>query len=185
MAREKETLENAFTLIIEELLKSKMSTAMVAQVSAYDGKNRITAQPVVTRRYKGQDPIPLPPIEDVPVVFPGAGDYWLTFPIEEGSWVLLVCSQRSIDAWKNSDGSVGDASTPRKFSMSDAIAIPGILPFSEGFDVGDGMKLRNKAGNVNIQIDSDVVTITNGNGTIKLGSSGNVSINGHLTVEPE
>lgn len=184
MSKEKETLENAFSLIIEEVLKSKMNTALVALVTASDGKNRVTAQPVVTRRYKGQDPKPLPPIEDVPVMFPGAGGYWLTFPVEVGSWVLLVCSQRSLETWKNSDGAVGDAITPRKFSLSDAVAIPGIFPFPDSFDVGNGLQLRNKSGDVKIQIDGDNIVISNGSGTISMNDTGKVDVNGHLTVEP-
>lgn len=185
MAREKETIENAFGVIIGEVLKGKLNTAMIAQVEAYDDKNKITAQPVVNRKYKGQDSKPLPPIEDVPVVFPGAGNHWLSFPIEVGSWVLLVCSQRSIEAWLQSDGSVGDASTSRKFSMSDAIAIPGILPFSNAFDVADGIQLRSKDGKVKIRLNGTVITIENENGTIELADSGEVSVNGHLTVAPK
>ena len=184
MAKEKETLENAFALIIEELLKGKLNTALVAQVTAYDGKNKITAQPVVTRRFKGQNPNPLPPIEDIPVIFPGAGGYWLSFPIEVDSFVLLVCSQRSIEAWKNSDGSVGDASTPRKFSISDGVAIPGILPFSSAFEPGDGLQLRKKDGTVKIQLLDETITVSNENGAITLDDTGKVDVNGHLTVEP-
>ena len=185
MAKEKETLENAFTLIIEELFKSKVNTILPAIVTAFDGKNRITAQPVITRKYKGHDPKPLPPIKDVPVLYPGAGEYWLTFPVEVDSWVMLLCSQRSIEAWKDSDGSVGDASNARKFSMSDAVAIPGLLPFSSAFDVGSGIQLRNKSGSVKITIEDDTIEIENESGAISLSDNGKVDINGHLTVEPK
>lgn len=185
MPREKETLENAFGLIVEEILKAKVNVAVPALVTAFDGRNRITAQPVVNRRFRGKDPKPLPPIEDVPVLFPGAGLYWMTFPVDVGSFVMLIASQRSIDAWKNSlDGAVGDASTPRKFSMSDAVAIPGILPFVQGFDVGSGLQLRDKTGNVRIQIDGTEITVTNTLGTFTIDATGKVDVNGHLTVEP-
>lgn len=182
--KRKETLENAFSVIIDDFLKGKLCTAMPGIVTAYDGKNKVTVQPAVNRKYVGQDATPLPPIEDVPVMLPGAGDWWLTFEIEVGSFVLLVCSQRSIDAWKNSsDGATGDASTPRKFSMSDAVAIPGLLHFAGGFTVNPGLELRNKAGDIKISLtDSDIV-IDNGSGTITIDSAGKVDINGHLTVD--
>ena len=180
--RDEQTLENAFSLIIGEFLKGNLNTALVGMVSAFDGKNRVTVQPVVNRKYTGQDGKPLPPISDVPISFPGAGDYWLTFPIEKGTWVLLLCSQRSIDAWKNGDGQPNDPTTPRRFSMSDAIAIPGVVPFGSSFDVGGGLELRNKAGDVRIAIDGKVLTMTNGTGTIEIGDDGTANINGHLTV---
>jgi hypothetical protein len=184
MGKEKETLENAFTSIISEFLKGKLNVAMPAIVTAYNDKNKVSVQPVVHRKYKGKDPKPLPTIEDVPVMFPGSGGYWLTFPITVGSWVMLVCSQRSIDAWKNSDGEVGDATTPRLFSMSDAVALPGLLPFSSAMDVTDGLQLRTKSGDVKIKINDTVITITNGLGTIAMDDTGKVDVNGHLTVEP-
>jgi len=183
--KEKETLENAFNLIVGEFLKGKLNVAMPAIVTAYDDKNRVTVQPVINRKYKGKDSKPLPTIEDVPVMFPGSGGYWLTFPIEVGSWVMLVCSQRSIDSWKNSlDGEPGDATTARRFSFSDAVAIPGLLPFSMALDVGAGLQLRNKSGSVKVKIMDDTITITNGSGTITMDDTGKVDINGHLTVEP-
>lgn len=198
--RRKETLENAFSLIVSEILKAKLNVSMPALVTAYDGKNRVTVQPVVNRKYVGQDSKPLPPIEDVPIKFFGSGGYWLTVDIEVGTGVLLVCSQRSIDAWKNSsDGAVGDASTPRRFSMSDAIALPGLETFEQAVTVSPGIELRNRAGDVKVSVngtaitldngtstiilDGADVTIDNGSGTITIDSAGQVDINGHLTVD--
>ena len=185
MGKEKETLENAFTLIINEFLKGNLNVAMPALVTAYNDKNKVSVQPVVHRKYKGKDSKPLPTIEDVPVMYMGSGGYWLTFPIVVGSFVLLVCSQRSIDAWKNSeDGEPGDATTPRLFSMSDAVAIPGLLNFASAMDVTDGIQLRSKSGDVKIKLNDTVITITNGLGTIAMDDTGKVDVNGHLTVEP-
>ena len=183
--REHETLENAFSVIVLEVLKSKLNVAMPAIVTEYDGTNRVTVQPVVKRKFKGQESSRLPAIADVPVVFPGSGGYWLTFPVEVGSWVLLVCSQRSIDAWKNSfDGEPGDATTARLFAFSDAVAVPGLLPFSKSFETGSGLQLRDKSGDTKIKILDGVITITNGSGTVTMDETGKVDINGHLTVEP-
>ena len=137
--REKETLENAFSVIVADILKAKLNVAMPGIVTAFDGSNKISVQPVVHRKYFNQDSQPLPLMEGIPVMFFGSGDYWLTCDIEVGSWVLLVCSQRSIDAWKNStDGEPGDAATPRRFSFSDAVAILGLLPFSQAFTIEIG-----------------------------------------------
>lgn len=182
--RDKQTLENAFALIIREFLKGNLDVAIPALVTAFDGKNRVTVQPVVHRKFRGQDGKPMPPIEDVPVMFPGAGDYWFTFPVDPGTWVMLICSQVSIDAWKNGSGDPGDPTTPRRFSMSDAVAIPGLVPFGSAVEVGPGLELRNGAGDVRITIDGKAITMTNGSGTFEMDTTGKVNVNGHLTVEP-
>lgn len=183
--RNKEQPETAIPMILMELLKGKLNTVMVGAVTEFDGKNRVSVQPVIKRKFTGQDPKPLPPIGDVPLVFPGAGSYFITFDIPVGSWVILLCSQRSIDAWKNSsDGGVVEASTNRIFSMSDAIAIPGIIPWGASFEVGPGIQLRNVEGTVYIKVDGEEIKLENSGGHITLKDGGQVSINGHLTVDP-
>lgn len=180
------TVEDAFESIIMEALVGNVNTSIPAVVTAFDGHNRVTVQPVVKRKYVGQEPTPLPPIEDVPILFPGAGDYWFTFDVPVGSWVLLVISQRSIEAWKNSPtGDVGEATTPRKWSFSDAVAIPGLMPFPKFLPVtvAGGIQLRNLLGDVTIGIDGKKITMTNGIGTIEMDDAGKVSINSNFTVE--
>ena len=184
---DEERPENAIPGMVGEYLKAKMNTAAIAIVTEFDGKNRVTVQPVIKQKFRGHDSTPALPISDVLLKWPGAGDYWVTFKDDNnliGSWVLLVCSQRSIDSWKNStDGDVIDATTPRRFSMSDAIAIPGILPFSKGFEVNTGLELRNKNGDVKISLKDDVITATNGDGTLTIKSGGQIDLNGNLTVD--
>jgi hypothetical protein len=67
----------------------------------------------------------LPVITDVPVVFPGAGDYSVTFPIAKGDTVLLIFAEGSLDQWLTKGGEV-DPQDDRRFSLTDAIAIPSL-----------------------------------------------------------
>jgi hypothetical protein len=180
------TMEDALDSIIMEALVGTINTAIPAIVTAFDGHNRVTVQPIVKRKYVGQSPTPLPPIEDVPIMFPGAGEYFFTFEIPVGSWVLLIISQRSIESWKNSpDGEVGEAKTPRKWSFSDAVAVPGLVPFPKfaPVTVAPGIQLRNLLGDVTIGIDGSKITMKNSAGTFEMDDLGKVSINGNFTVD--
>jgi hypothetical protein len=68
----------------------------------------------------------VPPHKDVPVVFPGAGEASLTFPIRRGALVLLVYCSGSLDRWKHSDGKALDPGDDRRHDASDVFAIAGV-----------------------------------------------------------
>ena len=94
---------------------------------------RIDVQPVVNRKYKNDRVEQHPPILAVPLVFPSSSTSSVTFPVNVGDTVLCVFSQRGLDTFKNSNADSRFV-TPvdfRKFDKRDAIAIPGLFPFSE------------------------------------------------------
>jgi hypothetical protein len=71
-----------------------------------------------------------PVITGVPVVFPGAGGFRVTFPVQAGDLVLLVFSDRSLDKLLASSGAEAvDPIDPRQHDLSDAVAIPGLHTF--------------------------------------------------------
>lgn len=109
---------------------AEVHTAIPARVEAYNASNQtITAQPLIKRAAfdeSGRVAERLPTATDVPVCFPGAGAYRLTFPIERGDIVFLLCSEASLERWKAS-GSEVDPAKDRRFSLSDAVAIPGLF----------------------------------------------------------
>jgi hypothetical protein len=68
----------------------------------------------------------------------GAGAYKITFPVAAGDIVLLCFAQTSLDNWLQLGGVV-DPQDSRKFDLSDAIAIPGLLSFNQATSqVADG-----------------------------------------------
>lgn len=68
---------------------------------------------------------PLPVLHKVPVQFPGAGGYALTFPVAVGDPCLLVFADRSLDAWY-AQGGVVDPLDSRQHDLSDAVALLGV-----------------------------------------------------------
>ena len=144
-----------------------------------------------------------PLLPDVPVVFPRAGGYVLTFPITAGDEILVVFGDMCIDAWWQ-NGGVQNQIDCRRHDLSDAFAIPG--PWSQprrisGYST-NSVQLRNESGNAYIELNDDVVNIKAKNINFDVGAfsakntswtgvtnsfsiSGNVNISGGNTYIDE
>lgn len=123
------------TALLNQAIRNRMAelqTAMPAQIISYDFKTQKAAvQPTINRRYADGRVEPYPVINNVPVIFPRSGGASMTFPVTRGDTVLLVFSSRSIDTWTSRGGKV-DQDDRRMHDINDAIAIPGLIPFSAG-----------------------------------------------------
>lgn len=117
----------------------------------------------------------LPLLVDVPIVFPGAGGFVITFPIAAGDEVLVVFGSRCIDAWWQSGG-IQRPMEARMHDLSDGFAIPG--PRSQPKKVSSisatAVQIRNDAGDAYIEIAPD--------GKIKLVSATGIDLKGDLSV---
>lgn len=119
----------------------------------------------------------LPLLVDVPVVFPSAGGFTLTFPIKQGDDCLVVFSDSCMDAWWQSGG-VQDPVEYRMHDLSDAIAIFG--PLNQPHQIPnistENVQLRNDSGKSFIEIDST--------GNITIATPGLLKFRvGHATME--
>ena len=171
--------------------------ALPAIIQSFDPiKCTCTAQPtiqaLVTRIVQGRAPdgtfsfnqtkqsyINMPLLVDVPVCFPNAGIFMLSFPVTNGDEALIIFSDRCIDNWWNSGGiqpqvtnqGVGEL---RFHDLSDGFAFIG--PFSKPNVPANistnTVQLRTKDGATYLEIDGS------GNCNIKA----NVNITGNLVV---
>lgn len=119
----------------------------------------------------------LPLLVDVPVIFPSAGGFTLTFPIKPGDDCLVVFGDSCIDAWWQSGG-VQDPVEYRMHDLSDAFAIMG--PLNQPHQIPDirtdAVQLRNDGGESFIEIDSG--------GNITIATPGLLTFKvGHATME--
>jgi hypothetical protein len=122
---------DAVVAYVEDALR-RVNTALPGQIDSYDpSSGKATVQPLLREKYADGDVIDLPPIPNVPVVFPRTAAASITLPIARGDGVLLLFCQRSMDTWLSSGG-VANPDDIRMHSLSDAIAIPGLAPFSIG-----------------------------------------------------
>lgn len=140
----------------------KIHTAIPGQVESYDEKKvRVEVKPMVGRRYVDEGPKEFPRIASVPVVFPRSGDAHITFPLNRGDGVLLIFTERSLEEWLSS----GNSSIPnntRKFSLTDAVAIPGLFAFGKGSKIDSKNELEIRYKNVKIASDGADVNIQAG-----------------------
>lgn len=128
----------------EEVLKlsfqsntRNMYTAMPCIVlTVYgEGKNQqIDVQPTINKLYKDDTDEEHPVIMGVPVIFPASRTSMLSFPINVGDTVLCVFSSRGIDNFKIGTGLPTRPTDYRKFDKRDAVAIPGLFPFSKALN---------------------------------------------------
>jgi hypothetical protein len=113
--------------------------AIPARVERWDAAlQQVDVTPLVRNAYEDEDGTrqveDLPVIPNVPVCFPrgkGANGkcYSLKFPVNVGSEVLLIFSDKSLDKWLAVGGKV-DPADDHAHNLTDAMAIPGISDFA-------------------------------------------------------
>jgi hypothetical protein len=120
--------------MLEDIVRSIMDNHHVglpAVVNSYDATTcSISCTPTFMRIFLDENdaevPTAYPMINDVPVVFPRGGGAFLSFPMKAGDLVYLIGCDRSLDAWKETDGKTAlDPADSRRQHLSDMVAIPG------------------------------------------------------------
>lgn len=164
---------------------SETWTAIPVKITSYDATLQ-TAQvssqiiPVWNNPITGQKqiPLPIPPINDCPVVFPHGGGFTLTFPIAAGDEGLLILADRWIDGWW-SNGSPTPPTDLRMHDLSDGFVMvgPRSRPNAISSVSTTAVQLRNDAGTSYVQID--------GSGNIDLTSVENIDLTsvGNITIQ--
>lgn len=136
-----------------------------------------------------------PILPDVPIIFPRAGGFALTFPVKVGDECLVIFADRCIDAWWQSGG-VQKPMDERLHDLSDAFALFGVTsqPRRLPSVASDAVELRDdkranfislKTGTLDINIvgattvKCDSATVSASSTTVNCPSN---TINGNLTV---
>ncbi|NIQ92443.1 MAG: hypothetical protein GWN93_27060 [Deltaproteobacteria bacterium] len=138
----------------EEALRADIKVALPAKIISYDkDKQLAVVQPLVKKKYNDGSVVSMPQIFNVPVAHPRAGSAYIHMPIKKDHNVLLVFADRSLDKWLSTGGDV-DPDDVRTHHVSDAIAYPGLYPFSEAEDIdnGDDIIVKNKNGDSQLEM---------------------------------
>lgn len=163
MSDRREDLDDAeeSTLTALQGLQSKMWTSLPGVVTRVDlVKQTVEVQPtiqgVMTDRNNEASNVNMPILADVPIVWPRAGGFALTFPVKVGDEVLVVFASRAIDSWWQSGG-IGPQIEARMHDLSDGFAI--LAPTSQPKKLpnvkASAVQLRNESGNAYIEITED------------------------------
>jgi hypothetical protein len=119
------------TALIEDRLR-RVKVALPGEIDSYNATTgKAAVKPLLQERYADGEVVTLPVIPNVPLVFPRTAAASITLPVARGDGCLLLFCDRSIDRWLSVGGTV-EPDDVRMHSLSDAVAIPGLVPFSTG-----------------------------------------------------
>ena len=86
--------------ILNQFRKS-IYTSIPATIESYDATSkRAKVLPAINRLFTDNTNAPLPPLTNVPVIFPSGGGFTMHFPIVSGDVVMLIFSMRGIQNFK-------------------------------------------------------------------------------------
>lgn len=184
-------LADDVNFLIGEYLKANLNTAIPAYVKTFNAETqRATVQCSIklrTRVNTGDEvvyeDVKWPLLLDVPVQFPHAGGYCITFPVATGDEGLLFFCQRAIATWKTY-GSIQSQSRPRHFDKQDGMLLLGfnseansITSFSE-----EDMQIRNSDATQVISLTSDGQINIQTTSTVNIQADKGITIDGDLEV---
>lgn len=113
-----------------DLKLASVRVALPARIKTFNATTQLASvQPLLRESHEGEDGKEevesLPVISDVPIQFPGAGGFVITFPVAVGDPCWLVFSDRSLDKWIETGNEV-DPIDLRRHHLSDAVALLGV-----------------------------------------------------------
>jgi len=148
--------------IINEAITSvldQIHTAVPGRIESYDATTKkVSVTPLIRKWLADDTKMAFPVIDSVPVVFPSSEDFILSYPLKQGDGCLILFSERSLEYWLSSSGEFVDPGDPRKFSISDAICIPGLFSFGKPGKVGTGneFELLYKGASIKIDVNGNI-----------------------------
>ena len=162
-----ETPEQVIPWMIEQWVRLNVHTVQPGIVRSYDpNTKRAQVQPalrtlVAATEDEEASSLEKRPILNVPVMWPGGGGITMLHPLSEGDAVLLLFSERGLDAFKQTMKDLADPEI-RFFEMKDAVAWPwfgtfGITPASD-----DGATIQTEDGRTYIEVSPTRVRVRHG-----------------------
>lgn len=157
-------LSDTLAQLIEDY-SSNLWTMIPGKVESYDADlQKADVLPMIRRSQRvvdGSIDEELPVISQVPVAWPRAGSYRLTFPVAAGDRCVLLISSASIDAYQgSSDSRPLDPGSYQRHDLSDAVALMGWYPDPSalGTTDADDVSIGEEGGPV-IHIGRDLVNL--------------------------
>lgn len=181
----------------QESASSKIRVAMPGIIQGFDPATQTATVQLAIREKvvsSGESSMmEIPMLLDVPVIFPKAGGFSITFPIKKGDECLVVFGDMCIDAWWQSGG-IQNQVESRRHDLSDGFAIMGVssVPNAVSNYSSNSVQMRNSSGDtfvevtegdVNVKASNVNVNASNANVTAStINLTGNVVITGSATL---
>jgi hypothetical protein len=130
-------------------------------------------------------PTAIPPLPNIPVMFPRGGGFSITFPLEAGDEGVLVFSDMAIDSWWQSGGTQNKQVERRRHDLMDGMFFP--TSGSQAKKLSnyrtDSLEVRSDDGQRTIRVTSSEIYITPDGGTTQLiVSPSGIALTGAVTV---
>ena len=122
------TLSEVISSHVDSTMEN-LHTAIPGRVVSYDGHSKRTAtiKPSIRLPTSTGVYLDIPPIPEVPVVFPSCAAGSVLFNLQPGDGVLLVTSEVGIGKFLSSkDPDTVDPDDSSRFTLTDVVAIPGL-----------------------------------------------------------
>ena len=162
-------------------------TALIAKVESYDAETQqVNVSPVLKRQVKTLEGAwvseQLPVLCNVPVLFPRAGGFFISFPIQPGDFVQLVFNEVSIDEWVTDKASA--VSYDQRFTLQGAVAIPGIYAQSQALsDAHETNLVLGQDNGLQIHIDNQKIRLGSHDASEAVALASKVEAELHLIRE--
>jgi hypothetical protein len=118
-----------------------------AKVIKINSVQNVDIQPLYKTRYIDGQVVNLPAIQQVPVSMIMGADYSIKVPVAVGDLGYALFCDRDLDAYLASNGEILEPQTSRCHNFSDAIFVPGLVPFSQEIkDETTDLVIRNGKG---------------------------------------
>lgn len=168
-----ENLTHLLDTAIESRLLA-LRTVIPARVESYEpSTQQATVLPLLYQRASTGELLTPLPIGNIPVIHPRGGGFAIHLPLAAGDLGMLLCADRSLDAWLSGSGGLSDPASTRHHQMMDAVFLPGLYPPARpiaGASLTD-LTIGNETGEApQISLSPDG-TITLLGGQLRLGSS--------------
>jgi hypothetical protein len=119
--------------VIKEAIERKSASIRVClpgRVEKFDAEKQLAnVKPLIQEVYEDEDESTfssaLPVIPNVPVVFEGTSNFYMTYPIQAGDRCMIVFNDLDYDAWMT-NGDDNAPSTSRRHDLTDAVCIMGM-----------------------------------------------------------
>jgi hypothetical protein len=135
MSERRPSLAQCILTAVEQGVRD-VYTMIPAKVTRVDlSRQQVDCQVLVKNVTEGEDEerqvVSWPVVTCVPIQFPGANGYRMTFPVTQGDTGALVFSHRSLDKWLTGSGAEVDPQFDHDHGLNDAIFLPGLKPFGQ------------------------------------------------------
>ena len=149
---------------------AQIHTTTIGVIQSFNPETQtVVVQPAIKKVITNEDQTTIiytsanqPLLTNVPVVFPGGGDWFMTFPIKEGDECLIFSMERSIGNWMESGGVQDPSNYKRKLSFKDAVVMVGLNSKASSLPSfnSEEPELRNREGDIKLTMTETGMIIT-------------------------